>query len=53
MYEEYMKYPAVTKERMFYEAMEEILPNMKIIIDNGNGILKTMTLDDLLGGKKE
>lgn len=53
MYEEYMKYPAVTKERMFYEAMEEILPNMKIIIDNGNGILKTMTLDDLLGGNKE
>lgn len=53
MYEEYMKYPTVTKERMFYEAMEEILPNMKIIIDNGNGILKTMTLDDLMGGKKE
>ncbi len=53
MYEEYTKYPAVTKERMFYEAMEEILPNMRIIIDNGNGILKTMTLNDLLGGNRE
>lgn len=53
MFEEYTKYPAVTKERMFYEAMEEILPNMKIIIDNGNGILKTMTLDDLKGGSAQ
>lgn len=36
-YEEYKKYPLITKERMFYEAMEEILPKLKIVIDNGNG----------------
>ena len=37
IFEEYQKNPFMTKRRMFYEAMEEILPNMKIIIDNGDG----------------
>lgn len=36
-YEEYQKYPLITKQRMFYEAMEELLPNMKVIIDDGSG----------------
>lgn len=34
MYEEYIKYPLITKQRMFYEAMEDILPDLKVIIDN-------------------
>lgn len=37
MYEEYIKNPAVTRHRMFYEAMEEILPQMKIIINGSDG----------------
>jgi len=37
MFEEYRKNPVMTKQRMYYEAMEELLPSMKIIIDNGNG----------------
>ncbi len=37
MYEEYLKYPLITKQRMFYETMEELLPGMKVIIDDGNG----------------
>ena len=37
MYEEYKKYPVITKERMFYETMEEVLPNLKIVIQGGNG----------------
>lgn len=37
MYEEYTKYPLVTKQRMFYETMEEVLPDLKIIIQGGNG----------------
>ncbi len=37
MYEEYLKYPLITKQRMFFETMEELLPGMKVIIDNGNG----------------
>lgn len=34
MYAEYIKYPLITKQRMFYEAMEDILPDLKVIIDN-------------------
>lgn len=37
MYDEYIKNPSLTKQRMFYEAMEQLLPSMKIIIDNGDG----------------
>lgn len=37
MYEEYIKYPEITKQRMFYETMEEILPSLEVIIDNGEG----------------
>jgi membrane protease subunit HflK len=36
LYQEYIKFPLITKERMFYEAMEDILPNMKIYITDGN-----------------
>lgn len=35
MYEEYIKYPSITKQRMFYEAMEDILPDLKVIINDG------------------
>ena len=35
LYEEYVKFPLITKERMFYETMEEVLPNMKIYITDG------------------
>lgn len=36
MYDEYKKFPDVTKKRMFYETMEEVLPNLKVIINSGN-----------------
>ena len=36
-YEQYKNYPLITKQRMFYEAMEDILPNLKVIIDDGSG----------------
>ena len=47
MYEEYVKYPSVTKQRMFYETMEDVLPNMKIIIQgsDGNTVQQIMPLD--------
>ncbi|MBQ9200044.1 MAG: FtsH protease activity modulator HflK [Lachnospiraceae bacterium] len=35
IYEQYKLYPLITKKRMFYETMEEILPSMKIIITDG------------------
>ena len=36
MYEEYKAYPLITKQRLFYETIEEILPNAKVIITDGN-----------------
>ncbi len=37
MYKEYKKNPTITKKRMFYEAMEDILPDLKVIIESDNG----------------
>ena len=47
MYEEYVKYPQVTKQRMFYETMEELLPSMKIVIQGSDGstVQQIMPLD--------
>lgn len=42
MYEEYQKYPLITKQRMYYEAIEEILPGLKVIIDNEGGSTSRM-----------
>ena len=45
-YEEYIKYPLITKQRMFFETMQEILPDLEVIIDNGDGsIQKILPLD--------
>ena len=40
MYAEYIKFPEITKQRMFYETMEEILPGLEVIIDSGNGTVQ-------------
>lgn len=46
LYEEYIKYPLITKQRMFYETMQEILPDLEVIIDNGDGsVQKILPLD--------
>ena len=45
MYAEYSKYPLITKQRMFYETMEDILPNMKIYITDESGTQKMLPLD--------
>lgn len=45
-YKQYQNYPLITKQRMFYETMEELLPNMKIVINNDDGtISKQYPLD--------
>lgn len=41
MYEEYVKNPTITKQRMFYEAMEEILPDLKVIIESPDSDMQT------------
>lgn len=45
MYAEYSKYPLITRQRMFYESMEELLPGMKIYIVDEGGTQKMLPLD--------
>ena len=42
MYEEYIKNPTVTRQRMFYETMEKVLPDLKVIIESPNGDMQTI-----------
>lgn len=37
MYAEYARYPLITKQRMYYETMEEVLPGLRVIIQDGSG----------------
>lgn len=39
-YGEYINYPLITKQRMFFETMEDVLPKLKVVIDSGNGDIK-------------
>lgn len=51
IYQEYKKNPLITKQRMFYEAMEDILPDLKVIIDNSKGgVEKILPIEPLIGG---
>ena len=50
MYEEFVKYPEVTKKRMFYEAMEDVLPELKVVIQSKDGSTNTiLPLDSFTG----
>lgn len=48
MYAEYIKNPLITKQRIFYETMEEVLPDAKLIIDDG-GTEKLLPLEPFAG----
>lgn len=41
LFDEYRKFPLVTKQRLFYEAMEDILPDLKVIIMQGDTAVQT------------
>lgn len=46
MFEEYSRFPLITKERLFFETMEDVLPNMKIfILDEETGVTTSLPLD--------
>lgn len=46
LFNEYEKYPLITKQRLFYEAMENILPDMKLyIIDKNSGVQTALPLE--------
>ncbi|MEE0418475.1 MAG: FtsH protease activity modulator HflK [Lachnospiraceae bacterium] len=53
LYAEYEKNPAVTKQRMFYETMENVLPGVKLIIDSGDGVQKMLPLEPFAGNGTE
>ncbi len=45
IYEEYVKFPLITKERMYYEAMESVMPGLRVIIQDDSG--NTLNLFDI------
>lgn len=42
MYEQYLKNPEITKQRMFYETMEDVLPDMKVVINGSDANMNTI-----------
>lgn len=49
LFDEYMKYPLITKQRMFYEAMENVLPDLKVVIDGtDSGVEKILPLEPII-----
>ena len=52
MYEEYALNPEITRSRMYYEAISEVLPGVKLYINTGdeNGVDMLLPLDSLVGG---
>lgn len=45
LYTEYAKFPRVTRKRIFYETMDEILPGLKVIINAADGTQSILPLD--------
>lgn len=50
IYNEYKKYPLITKQRMFYETMEELLPDLKVIIEGSEAgdVQKILPIESLI-----
>ena len=50
MYQEYALNPQVTKTRMYYEAISQILPDVKLYVNTGSGsdVQMLLPLEDLL-----
>ena len=53
MYEEYARNPEITKSRMYYEAIQKILPGVKLYINtatDGGDVQMLLPLESLMGG---
>ncbi|MBO5574494.1 MAG: FtsH protease activity modulator HflK [Clostridium sp.] len=48
MYQEYQKYPLITKKRMLYETLEEVLPDLKVIINSSDGLNTVLPLESFV-----
>lgn len=56
MYAEYSKNPEITKSRMYYEAIQKVLPDVKVFIETGSGnTQKLLPLDQFVaeGGQAQ
>jgi len=56
MYEEYARNPAITKSRMYYEAIQEILPGVKLYInasDSGEDVQMILPLEEFVTSPTE
>jgi len=53
MFQEYIQNPDITKARMYYEAISQILPGVKLYINTGSSdsIDMLLPLESLVGGK--
>ena len=49
MYQQYRLNPLITKQRMFYESMEDVLPDLKVIITDG-GTQTMLPLESFASG---
>ena len=52
MYKEYALNPSITRSRMYYEALSEILPDVKVYVNTGSGsnMQMILPLEQLVGG---
>jgi membrane protease subunit HflK len=49
MYGEYIKNPEITRMRLFYEAMERIIPGVEVIIEGGGAVDKIYPVRSFMG----
>ena len=52
MYEEYKLNPEITRSRMYYEAISQILPDVKVFVNTGSGenVDMLLPLETIVGG---
>ena len=52
MYAEYVQNPEITRSRMYYEAISQILPGVRVYINTGNGenVDMILPLETIVGG---
>jgi membrane protease subunit HflK len=48
MFNEYVNFPEITRQRMYLEAIEEVMPDITIYIDDGTGTNKLLPLSPLI-----
>ena len=55
MYEEYVRNPAITRSRMYYEAVSQVLPGVKVYVNTGSGgnMQMLLPLESMVGGAEK